>query len=751
MDEGKIDLKELLKTPEDLDKIPQIKAEILRKKAIVDAELRERLREKLEATEAGMGALADAQKTIHEIKDEMAKIDKLSAESAQMIKDFENVNFLAQTSRNFEAVETWKRNLETFADRLARVEEMLKEDDNDRENMPNLLKIHYEITKLRNIREDAMDQALRATDPSVGPTLEQYFEGLDPAIDFFDELIGLIAVSLIKLVESSNDGLVVRFALIMAAEEKSDQRVMAVQEAMKDHKEIASRFQGITDGARTVRGYKDRFLEAIKSYCSAQFEAVREDFLSDPTQLDKLLKWYFNDLNAVRLGMVRLMPKHWNIFKMYTDIYHNLMHDFLVGLIDDPESSSAHTLEIINWPERYYKKMGKLTWKREDLSPHVIDNREAELVRDFRQLIIKFLDEWIDRIFTQEQKDFVNRNVEGSNLDQDEYGYFRTRNLVDMWRMLREQIDAAANSKRADVVEGVVNAMFARLRQRQQSFMKMLETEALKFENNKTATELEGFQSLQDWLVATANDQIACIDDNEEDGRLAYLSDFKMKFDPLVSQEYQERAEAEVAQLRDGYVDFSTWCMTRFAQLIFAVDFKTVMPDFFTTKWYTATAMARMIATFEEYVADYRQVLHHSLVDIFIEIFADELLIRYLGSVRNRGAKFKRSDPYQDKIFDDLKTAFEFFSSLPNGAGEVIKEKWRVTEPFVQLLSVDKEAVPDVLAELKRNYWDLQISWVEAVLRSRDDFERSMLNAVKAKAAEIEVVRGTETIMGKVK
>ncbi|KAH8907052.1 exocyst complex component Sec6 [Coniochaeta sp. PMI_546] len=744
-------LAELFRTPEDLDKIPTIRAEIMRKKAAVDAQLRDALREKLESTQAGMDALSEAQKITQEIKDEMAKIDKLCAESATMIKDFENINFLAQAHRNFQAVETWKRNLETFGDRLANVEDMLKEDDKDRENMPNLLKVHYEITQLRNMRDDAMEQSQRADDPSLGPTLEQWFEGLDPAIDFFDELIGLIAVSLIKLVESDNNGLVVRFALIMEAEEKSDQRVLALQEALKDHKEIATRFQSITDGAKAVRGYKDRFLAAIKSYGSAQFESVREDFLGDPTQLDKLLKWYFNDLNAVRLGMTPLMPKKWNIFKVYTDIYHQLMHDFLVGLIDDPDSSSAHTLEIINWPEKYYKKMGKLGCKKDDLTPHVIDNREAELVRDFRQLIIKFLDEWIDRIFNQEKNDFANRNVEGSNLDQDEYGYFRTKNLVDMWRMLREQIDAAANSKRTDVVEGVIDAMFLRLRNRQQSFLKMLEAEASKYENNKTAQELEGFQSLQDWLVATANDQIACIDDNEEEGRFAYLSDFKQKFEPLVSQQYLERAEAEVAQLRDGYVDFSTWCMTRFAQLIFAVDFKTVMPDFFTPKWYTATAMARMIATFEEYVADYRQVLHHSLVDIFIEIFADELLIRYLGSVRNRGAKFKRSDPYQDKIFDDLKTAFEYFSALPNGAGDVIKEKWRVTEPFVQLLSADKESVPDVFEGMKRQYWDLQISWVEAVLRSRDDFERSMLNAVKARAAEMEVVRGTETIMSKVK
>ncbi|GJC82478.1 exocyst complex component sec6 [Colletotrichum liriopes] len=445
------------------------------------------------------------------------------------------------------------------------------------------------------------------------------------------------------------------------------------------------------------------------------------------------------------------MPKKWRVLKTYGDIYHQTMHDFLVGMIDDPDSASANTLEIINWPERYYKKMKKLGFRQEDLTPHVIDSRETELVRDFRQLIIKFLDEWIERIFNAEQKDFAERNVEGSNLDQDEYGYFRSRNLVDMWRMMREQIDAAVNSKRIDVIEGVIDAMFLRLRGRQQSWQRMLDEEAAKFETGKMP-ELEGFQPLQDWLVATANDQIACVDDNEEENRFGYLSNFKQKFEPLVSPAYMERAEGEVELLRDAYIDFSTWCITKFVQLIFSVDFKTVMPEFFTPKWYTSTAMKQMVVTFEEYVGDYRQVLHHSLVDIFTEIFSDELLIRYLSSVRNKGAKFRRADPIQDKLFNDISTAFEYFGALPNpDIGNTVKQTWRVTEYFLQLLTVDKDAIPDTFEGFKTAYWDLQISWVEAVLRSRDDFERSMLNAVKARAASLDVVRGPETIMGKVK
>ncbi|KAL1898862.1 SNARE-binding exocyst subunit S6 [Sporothrix stenoceras] len=760
MDAPLVKLADLLRHPDDLDKIATLKLDFARKKAAVDSQLRAGLRDQLETTQSGMTGLSDGQKAVQQIKEEMMQIDKLCSESQNMIKDFATINQVSQAHRNFGAVEAMRRNLETFNDRLSQVEQMLRADDEDPENMPNLLPIHYELTQLRNIRDDAMEQIQRADDTSLQSTLEDYFERLDGAIDWFDEHVGLVATSLITLVTAENNNLVVRFALVIEAEEKSDQRVQALQDAMRDHKEIASRFQGITDGAKTVRGYKGKFLQAIEAYAEAQFTQTREAFLDDPSRLEKELRWYFNDLNAVRLGMTPLMPKKWNIMRTYTQIYHKMMHDFLIALINDPETSSAHTLEIISWPEKYYKKMAKLGFPQDDatLTPHVLDNRETELVREFRQLIIKFLDEWIDRIGKQERQAFVERaTVEGANLDQDEYGYFRTRNLVDLWRMLREQIDVAANSQRTDVVEGVVDAMFLRLRTRQQEIQKMLDEEAQRYEMGRVP-ELEGYQALQDWLVASANDQIASIDDREDEAagggsRISYLTSFREKIEPLVSPQYMERVDAEVAALRDGYVDLSTWCMTKFASLIFVVDFKAVMPDFFTPRWYgAATGMKQMVATLEEYVTDYRQVLHYSLVDVFVEIFSDELLVRYLGAVRNKGAKLKRADPFQDQIFADVAAVFELFDSMPRAeAAGNLKQTWRVTEQFLALLTVGKDGVAEAFITFKTAYWDLQISWVEAVLRSRDDFERSMLNIVKAQAAQIYVERGPETIMSKVK
>lgn len=751
-------LAELLRHPEDLDKIAALKAEFTRKKGTVDSQLRQGLKEQLEVTQSGMAGISDSQRSVQLIKEEMMKIDKLCAEAQNMIRDFPNINAVSHTHRNFTAVETMRKNLDMFNERLNAVELMLKENDDNMDTMPNLLAVHRALTELRNIRDNAMDQIQRAEDQSLQSTLEDYFSRMNEIIIWFDEHVGNIALNIINYVVKGNSSIVVRFAAVIEMEEKSDKRVKALQEALKEHKEMAARFRGLTDGAKELRGYKEKFMEAIKVHAELQLEGnpeqdiqgTRQLFLEEPDKLAKGFKWFFNDLNAVKQGMVPLMPKKWNIFQAYGKIYHQLMHDFLVGMIDDPDTSSANMLAILNWPEKYYEKMKRLGFQQEDLSPQVIDSREIELVRDFRQLIIKFLDEWIDRIFETEKKDFAERNVEGSNLDTDEYGYFRTRNLVDLWRMLREQTDAAGNSQRTDVVEGVIDAMFVRLKTRQQTWQQLLDDEADRYV--RQTEELEGFQPLQDWLIATANDQIACIDDNEEEGRYAYLSSFQQKFEPLVSPTYLDRANAEISTLRDGYVDLSTHCIAKFAQLIFAVDFRPVIPDIFTPKWYSTNTIKQMVVTFEEYVGDYKRVLHHSLVDIFIEEMADELLIRYLSCVRNKNAKFRRSEPFQDKMFNDVATAFEFFSNVPGPeTGDAIKAKWRVVEAFSQLLLADKANVPDVFAQFKMDYWDLQLSWVEAVLRARDDFDRSMLNAVKARAAQIDVERGPETIMSKIK
>lgn len=744
-------LEDILRHPEDLDKIAGLKAEYSRKKNAVDSQLREGLRDQLETVQRNIGILTEGQRQVSKAKDELQGIDKLCSESQDSVEDFSQIDRLARMQRNFEATLMMKESLEKFSDDLAEVENLLKEDDEDLENQPNLLRAHMLISRLRDFRDEAMNQIRKAKDTSSETTLDNYFQGLDAVLDWFDDHLGTACMNLIPLVQEDNRSMVVRLAVVVVNEERNDATIRALQEAQKDHEDLANRFKSMNVGPKTVRGYKEKFIQAIEFYAQNQFEQTKEQFLGNPDILEKSFRWFFNDLFTVREGMQSLMPKKWRIYTVYTDIYHRMMHDFLVGLISEPDIPPDNLLAIIHWNEKYYKKMAKLGWKQAQLIPNILDDREPELIQKWQNIIIHAVEEWMTRIFETDKKSFAERLPDTLNVNPE--GYFRTKSLPDMWRMLHEQIMASGSSDRSDLIEGVIDAMFRALKNHQAAWAVLIDEECAKYKN-PTGDQAEGLQQLQDWLIAVANDQIACIDDNDETGQIGYLTRFKRDFEQIVDPKYMaSRAIPELDAIRDAYVDLSTHCLSRFVNLIFTVDFVGVMSEFFTPKWYSEFAVKRIISTFEDYMSDYTNVLHPSLLDILVEELSDELLVHYLSSVRNRGAKFRRNlDPYTDKFTDDVLTVFAFFQQYPDSFAATIKQKWRLVDWLVRL--VDAEKGPPLVAvyeAFKMEYWDLQLSWVEAVLRTRDDFERGMVSSIKAKAAELSVDMDAETIMSRLR
>ncbi|KAH7392503.1 exocyst complex component Sec6-domain-containing protein [Pyrenochaeta sp. MPI-SDFR-AT-0127] len=756
-----VKLAELLRHPEDLEKIPALKAEFMRKKAAVDGQLRHGLKEQLELTQSGMSSITDGQRTVNLIKDEMMKIDKLCSEAQTMIQDFPHINLVAQTHKNFESVEKMRYDIQTFEERLEKLEILLGQDDEDPANQPNLLQIHYGLTQLRDIRDEAMDQIKNTEDASTelidnltlenGVTVQDLFARLDDVIEWFDKHIGEACLNLIELVQSGNDGMVVRLAVIVEEEEKTDKKVQALQDAQREYKDLASRFKSITQGPKEIRGYKDKFIKSIEYVCQAQMEDAKEKFIEDPEKIDKYFKWYFNNLNTVKLGMVTLMPKKWKILETYTNIYHKQMHDLLMNFAEDEGLGPQFLLAVINWVDKYYAKMNKLGFSEEELQPHVIDNRSPELIRTYRQVIIQAVDQYMDRINAQDRKSFLDQDRTAYEINPD--GIFQTRSLGDVWTLFSQNLSVAASSERTDVADGVVDSMFRALITRQRIWNQLIDDEKDKYTGLNPTLDGDGVAVFQEWLVAIANDQIICIDDDiDASGRASFVTVFEREVTPLVSQTYMsDRLQSQIEELKNGYIDISSRCIAIFCQLIFLTDFKPILSKFFTSEWYSRTDMASIIITFKDYLSDYEEQIHRSLRDLLIDSLADELLIQYLSAVRNKGVKFRRTDQFAAKMKDDLITAFEFFLTF-GAQGQEIKQRWRAVEFFLKLLESDKSQVQFAFVEFKQNYRDVSIGWVEAVLRSRDDFERSMLNAVKAKAAESVADNAPDDpIMGRVK
>jgi len=298
----------------------------------------------------------------------------------------------------------------------------------------------------------------------------------------------------------------------------------------------------------------------------------------------------------------------------------------------------------------------------------------------------------------------------------------------------------------------VVDAIIRRLSEHQRMWEKMMDAELVTLTKEvaslKPGAELNmDVNFFQDWVVAVANDQIACIDD-DPNGGLSYLSRFMQDVESTVSAPYWEKTLPQFEMLRDGYVDLSTHCLSVFASIMFTVDFRSIFADFFTPAWYTGNIMKNITLTFGDYLKDYRNVLHPSLLDILASELSTRLLIQYLSSIRNKNVKFRRQDPFEAQFRLEINLVWEEFKEY--STIEVIRDEWRALSALVDLLAVEKTGLPDVYQALKQQYWDLNIGWVEAVLKCRDDYQREMINAVKKRAAEMEVEMGPETVMGRV-
>lgn len=753
-------IQDTLRTPEDLEKITSLKAEISRKKGDIDARLHEGLKDHLDSTQNGMSTLAEGQKLVEQIKEEMKSIHDLCEQAQAIRKNLPQLDYLARVHRNFEATRAMQAGLDNFERDCAIVQRLLEDDENDLENQPNLLEAHMRLTRLRDFRDEALDQIKRGRDSSLEQTLLDWFQQLDNIVDVFDDHIGDICMNLIDIVQRDNTGLIVRLAIVIASEEKNDDRVRALQDAQKDHQDLVSKFTSFTIGPKKMRGYKEKFIKAIEVVAQGKFEETKQSFGEDPSRLDKATRWFFTDLFVCKEGMQNLFPRKWKIFDTYVNIYHKQMHDFLLSYVDAEDLRPPQMLGIVHYIDVYYQKMNKLGIRTTQLQPHVLDSREGDLIRDYRNIITKALNSWIDRMYVADRKNFMSRSTEA--IEQDPDGHFRTKTLPDLWRMLHEQAVAAGDSEREDVVEGVMSAMFSALKSRQQQWEKLIDEEVERYKN-PTPEQLENLQPLQDWLLAIANDQIACVDDaagdviDDPSAQKGYLTRFREDFvklpTPPSAKFMSTNGTSELDALRDGYVDLATHCINGFVQLIFKVDFRTIMSELFVPgKWYEQAAMQRITTTFDDYVGDYASVVHPSLLDILIEELSDALLVNYLTAIRtNRGVKFRRGEPFPAKFRDDVLAAFAFFEKYPDSFNETIKPKWKAVNFTVQLLEADKTEVVGVYEQFKREFWDLQLSWVEGVLKTRDDWDRSMITAVKRAAARTYAERGSDTVMGKVK
>ncbi|KAJ9122016.1 hypothetical protein QFC24_004599 [Naganishia onofrii] len=525
--------------------------------------------------------------------------------------------------------------------------------------------------------------------------------------------------------------------------------------------------------ARTIKNYRHKLLDVLTGSIASKFADHRARTLGDDVAYLDDLGWIYQDLMVVQDELSRLVPADYNIVEFWTKAIHRNV-DIGLKAIATSEPEARVLLRMHGWIKEYRSSMKQLGVPQECLQPPLLDGKHQDLIEDYVLLIVEKIDKWTVNLMHSETQDFTLRRGQP---EVDEQGLYGLSYAVIMFEMMNQQVDLAADSGQGAVLARVVGEGCKVMLGTQNHWAQLLDTEYNRFINPPPTVEGEpGVPvGLEDYVMALTNDMLKSADAAEHMlGRL----------EPLVSAKYSSAITTALNSAIDGYLDLAKKCVTVLVGIIFN-DLKPVFKQLFTNAWYHQGLVESMVATMSDYMADYEARLNPSLRDLLVQDLAVEWLAVYLNALRRVSSRGLRMPAARDRMGRDIECVTAFFNELkpPTTTTTAVPlaipapeddEAASTTMPdppasasspgtddlsILTLIHSILSASPQMIF---MDYWAFattygpQLSFIEALLRGRDDLDKQTLTEVmdglRRKVREEGVEEPAEpTIMVKVK
>ncbi|CCG80623.1 Exocyst complex component sec6 [Taphrina deformans PYCC 5710] len=677
-----------------------------------------------------------------DVKVELDKIEKARQSSQAMVQDFEMINAVSKCHINFVQTLGMVNSLNNMQSTLDTLREQLLDDQASQDqSSPNLLVIHYHLSKLLDFHDTAMRQSTKAR-KDVQETLKRYFAPLKRFSQEFEAHLQNISSTLLDTLRSGDPSLIVRLAKIIYLEDQNDTKAQTLQDAQKSQKTSdgtsKKSYNAIAGDARALRGYKALFLQSIETSIAEDFKGCSEAF-EEPADLLDNLDWIFQDLALVQAELTIRTPRDWDIFKVFLSFYHgNTYHLLNTVLAKNPDGSTI--LKLLEWVKLYTSTMKtEFDVDVKTLTPKLLDGKDNELIEDYLQLIVKKVEEWTFNLEKTEMASFTNR-TEQPEMTPD--GIYGMQGAVIMFQMVSQQIDVAADSGQGRVLANVVSECVRIMKDTQSHWLTTLDREILSVERfNSTVKDAEEpLPGLPDYTIALANDQIRSAD---------YCESISARISPLVSTKYSKMIVESLSVATDGFLDLAKSCLLGLIRII-QKDVKDTFRNLFTKEWYGGNSMSLIIGTYREYIQDCRDHLNDLLLDFFLEELLDSFLREYINAmVNNRKATFK-IPIVLEHIPGEIGIAFNLFAE--NMEMSTLQQRFDVLEMVIAFIQTDKTTISEDWHRLKLSCWDARPDVIEGILERRDDLnkkELKLLMEILRRDANIDVEQGqSKTLMG---
>lgn len=601
-----------------------------------------------------------------------------------------------------------------------------------------LLHVHYHLFKLEEFRDKTMHQA-RDSPHDVIITLKTYFRRVDVLSDDFTQHLWLLARNLIPLIDNNCGATIVKVIKIIECEETADEKALAARQAQTTHQDLQNnkKWRLAEGNPRTIKSYRVEFYEQLHQSLLEHFEEEFQQFKEQEDWEGALdaTDFIFNELELVYDQIVPKFPKKYKIFPYFVLEYHRHTYDLLNEMVQQ-DLDAGTILRLLRFVRDYYTTMSiRLGVTEELLEPQLLDGQEQSLVDEYLKLVRRKLVEWTSNLMQSESRDFVQRE---NPPEMSPDGQFGLSGAVDLFQIINQQIDVAADANQGKLLYLVVNECHKVMKD-SQSFWKKLLFSELQKQLDQPEDVPEGFV---EYVMALANDQIKCSD---------FANDILMRVPPIVDANYKSQVEDKLSTAIDGYLQIAASAREALLEVTFG-DIKPVFADLFTTRWYEQPLIPSVIETLKDYCNDFTH-LNKFIFDKLIHDMLDRFLMLYLEAMRHKNAKFQMQTCLE-KIGNDVRLSFNFFAKYTSV--KEMEERFDVIEKVHILLESNRRMIFVDYYNLRQAYPDVPLTFVENILSKRDDLDKSALKdimeGIKAKAREYEPDANTPpTIFSRIK
>lgn len=601
-----------------------------------------------------------------------------------------------------------------------------------------LLHVHYHLFKLEEFRDKTMHQA-RDSPHDVIITLKTYFRRVDVLSDDFTQHLWLLARNLIPLIDNNCGATIVKLIKIIECEETADEKALAARQAQTTHQDLQNnkKWRLAEGNPRTIKSYRVEFYEQLHQSLLEHFEEEFQQFKEQEDWQGALdaTDFIFNELELVYDRIVPKFPKKYKIFPYFVLEYHRHTYDLLNEMVQQ-DLDAGTILRLLRFVRDYYTTMStRLGVTEELLEPQLLDGQEQSLVDEYLKLVRRKLVEWTSNLMQSESRDFVQRE---NPPEMSPDGQFGLSGAVDLFQIINQQIDVAADANQGKLLYLVVNECHKVMKD-SQSFWKKLLFSELQKQLDQLEDVPEGFV---EYVMALANDQIKCSD---------FANDILMRVPPIVDANYKSQVEDKLSTAIDGYLQIAASAREALLEVTFG-DIKPVFADLFTTRWYEQPLIPSVIETLKDYCNDFTH-LNKFIFDKLIHDMLDRFLMLYLEAMRHKNAKFQMQTCLE-KIENDVRLSFNFFAKYTSV--KEMEERFDVIEKVHILLESNRRMIFVDYYNLRQAYPDVPLTFVENILSKRDDLDKSALKdimeGIKAKAREYEPDANTPpTIFSRIK